>query len=276
MSYHFPPPNEWQVFQSLVAGFAKTLYDAATVEEYGRNGQRQNGVDIFARDHADRKFGLQCKWTATELDENVLTSEATKALKFKNGLDFFVLWTTAPRDVHVQDAARHINDQSAFPFKVSVSFWDDAISHLNRAYTVANDYYASWLNGKQRTVDTDHRIKMAIAVDRPAFTDPIHIERSFGDLLVAVRDTITFLNTGILYDRFDRTMIVQALPFRMLEDPSYVKSLARIHDLLKALEAVLLEEAASFGSVVISSFQAAEECDRLRVSIVRSVADLQD
>ncbi|GAA5124737.1 hypothetical protein GCM10023339_46720 [Alloalcanivorax gelatiniphagus] len=274
MAYHYPPPAEWQTYQTLVAGFARVLYNEHTVEEYGRNGQRQHGVDVFARDHAGKNIGLQCKWTHESLDAGALAAECDKARKFSPKLNYFVLWTTARRDVNLQDLAHSLDQSGAYPFSIGIRFWDDAIEQLNRMYSVASAYYAEWLEEHQVTADHDHRRKLRIAFDRPAFTDPIHLERNFEDLLQAVKDTLVFLKAGLLYDRYDRTLIAQALPFSLLSDPKYVEGLAKVASMLADLEMLLQRSAAPFGAQMMTDSHDVEQCDRLRRRIVRQVKAL--
>lgn len=274
MAFHFPPPAEWQTFQTLVAGFAESLFDADTVEEYGRTGQRQNGVDIFAKDRLGKNVGIQVKWTSDTLSEKALADECAKAVQFSPKLDLFILWTTAKRDVHLQDIAHDLDSSGQYDFSVSIRFWDDAILHLNRAYSVASAYYADWVESNHMTADHDHRKKLRVAFDRPAFLDPIHLERDFGDLLQAVKDTLVFLKAGLLYDRYNQTLVAQALPFSLLSDAAYVEGLAKVLSLLTQLQVLLERESSYFGAPVMTDERDVQECDRLRKTIVRRVRQL--
>lgn len=47
MILNFPPPANWQDFQILTLRLVEQVCDPATVREYGRQGQRQNGVDVY-------------------------------------------------------------------------------------------------------------------------------------------------------------------------------------------------------------------------------------
>lgn len=274
MAYHYPPPADWQTFQTLVAGFAEALYNANTVEEYGRSGQRQHGVDVFAQDHFDKNVGIQCKWTNESLKPDALVAECRKAQAFRPKLDYFVLWTTAQRDVHLQDLAHRLDRSGDYDFKVTIRFWDDAITALNGMYSVASAYYSEWLERNEVTADHDHRRKLRIAFDRPAFVDDIHFERSVDDLLQAVKDTLVFLKAGLLYDRYDRTLIAQALPFSLLSDAKYIEGLAKVLSLLTELEQALQRSGTRARSHVALSPDDARDCDRIRRRIVRQVRQL--
>lgn len=102
---YLPPPSNWQDFQLLLGEIARTRFEPSTVVEYGRNGQRQNGVDVFAVDRFGRRIGIQCKETKVDLKKSVLKTEADKATKFKGGLDQFVIATTDMTDIAIQDHA---------------------------------------------------------------------------------------------------------------------------------------------------------------------------
>ena len=47
MILNFPPPANWQDFQILTLRLVEQVCDPATVREYGRQGQLQNGVDVY-------------------------------------------------------------------------------------------------------------------------------------------------------------------------------------------------------------------------------------
>ncbi len=274
MAYHYPPPADWQTFQRLVAGFAGALYIANTVEEYGRNGQRQHGVDVFAQDHFDKNIGIQCKWTNESLKAEALVAECQKAKAFKPTLDYFVLWTTAQRDVHLQDTAHNLDRSGDYVFRITIRFWDDAITALNGMYSVASAYYSDWLEQNNVTADHDHRRKLRIAFDRPAFLDEIHLERSFDELLQEVKDTLVFLKAGLLYDRYNRALIAQALPFSLLSDAKYIEGLAKVLSLLTELEQTLQRGASYDGAYRLLDQADARDCDLLRRRIVRQVRQL--
>jgi hypothetical protein len=68
------------------------------VVEYGRLGQRQNGVDVYAEDRFGKKIGIQCKETKSVLADGEIRQEADKARSFPQKLDLFILATTDRTD----------------------------------------------------------------------------------------------------------------------------------------------------------------------------------
>jgi hypothetical protein len=82
----------------LVKEIADVRYDPDTVIEYGRIGQRQNGVDVYAEDRDGKRVGIQCKETKqAKLPEKTIEEESQKAKAFNPKLDLFVLTTTMRR-----------------------------------------------------------------------------------------------------------------------------------------------------------------------------------
>src|ERR1039458_5374548 len=126
-----PPPANWQDFQSLVKDIAAIRYDPATVVEYGRQGQRQNGVDVYAEDFFGNKIGIQCKETKDVLTKGAIKSEADKATSFSQKLDLFILATTDRTDAKLQAAVITLNGSHIYSFKLRVDFWDDLINDVN-------------------------------------------------------------------------------------------------------------------------------------------------
>ena len=96
-------------------------YVKESVHEYGRQGQRQNGVDVYAEDGDGRKIGIQCKETKKVLDEQVVLTEATNAKGFFEQLKVFIVATTDRKDKHLQDYVMTLNSSGEFPFGLSSS-----------------------------------------------------------------------------------------------------------------------------------------------------------
>src|SRR5215207_2473913 len=87
-----PQPANWQDFQSLIVEVARAKYVADSVQEFGRQGQRQNGVDIYATDLLDRNIGIQCKETKKNgLNQQIIADEIESASKFSPSLDLFIV-----------------------------------------------------------------------------------------------------------------------------------------------------------------------------------------
>jgi hypothetical protein len=221
----FQPPLYWQQFEDLTESVFPFIYGNAKPQKVGRPGQSQNGVDVYGKClRTKHRVGIQCK-RMDELDENnqpypggritpnLLREEYEKALKFSPSLDQWILATTAKRDEPTQRAARLLDEESQANgrFAVSVWFWDDYVSDLNRFGDLQRDYYRDVLNVRN-SCDLDKLTLelYAHAFSRPAFQDALHDENA-DDFLQAIKDSILALNTGELLDRETRRVIRRAL-----------------------------------------------------------------
>ncbi|MFT4894644.1 MAG: Flp pilus assembly protein TadD [Devosia litorisediminis] len=120
-----PKPKNWQDFERQIETLAQCWLRDPNAQGNARQGQPQNGVDVYGRREKAGWVGLQCKQkmekavTATELRD-----EVNKAAGFEPKLSEFILVTTAPRDGKIQEVARQITDDRD-DFSVHVWGWED-------------------------------------------------------------------------------------------------------------------------------------------------------
>jgi hypothetical protein len=219
---YLPPPLNWQDFQRLVKDIASIRYDPDCVQEYGRPGQKQHGVDTFAvsRDGLTR-IGIQCKETKDPLTAKELTAEADKARSFPGGLQVFILVTTASTDAKLQDVANDFNARSVYPFKVRVEFWNDLNHDITKFLSVTKWYYESYREHFQHTDESQHLSALRLAFDRPAFKDDFHCELSYSDFEQALVETKRLFRTGLAMDRWLNTPFAEAAPVDLLPKGGY-------------------------------------------------------
>jgi hypothetical protein len=58
---HLRPPKDWDEFEDMCADTFQHQWDDRNATRYGRQGQRQNGVDIYGRPPVGGVAGVQCK-----------------------------------------------------------------------------------------------------------------------------------------------------------------------------------------------------------------------
>lgn len=134
MSTHFifPKPQDWNTLEDIVADVFSRKYRNYNFQRYGRNGQRQSGVDI-AGPTEKGLIGIQCKHhpngniSSTEIDEEVKLSDG-----FSPRLGEFVIATSAERDTtahnHVLKLSLEREKQGKYP--VVIKFWEDIYNWL--------------------------------------------------------------------------------------------------------------------------------------------------
>jgi|GEM_PF-1007429 len=223
LKIYLPPPSNWQDLQSLAAEIARTRYDPQSVQEYGRQGQGQQGVDVYAMDKFGKSIGIQCKETKKALTENVVLKEADEAKKFSPALDYFIIATTARRDAVLQAAVFRINKSDQFPFRIRIDSWDEMMDDINRFGAVLNNCYGSYSKAFQRSDEANHLACLRVAFDRPAFTDDFLYERNYDNFESALVSLKRLFRTGFVEDRLLKIPVVQTVPVDFLPEGHYRK-----------------------------------------------------
>ena len=216
-----PPPVNWQDFQCLLKEIAISKYNPISVQEYGRQGQSQNGVDIYAVDYFDNKIGIQTKETKTNaVTKKIIYDECDKAKSFMPKLDIFIIATTQRIDKNLQAEVNDINSKKLYSFIIQIWFWDDINGDINKSISVLSSYYKEFQ--KQFGLDEikNHLAILRIAFDRPAFKDNFLHERNYDDFEYALVSTKQMLRTGFLYDNF-KNLIANTIPSDMIGDKTY-------------------------------------------------------
>lgn len=130
LNRQFPPPADWQAFERLSFDLFSRIWKDPGTQLHGRTGQPQAGVDVYGENHQGGAFtGVQSKgrdgdYNST-LTEAELRAEVQKAKAFRPALQVFIVATTAPNDVKLQQVARDITAQhrSQGLFDVHVHGW---------------------------------------------------------------------------------------------------------------------------------------------------------
>ncbi|WP_321942192.1 hypothetical protein [Paraburkholderia tropica] len=144
-----PAPKSWDEFEDISLSAAKLRWSSTDFFRHGRQGQKQDGVDIWGHDDDGRHLGLQCKNTTGGISLDVVESEIKNAAKFTPKLDRLYIVTTAPRDTEIQKLVREIskNRDKAGDFKVDVLFWDDVCNDLAKDEKVFFGHYPQFKPG---------------------------------------------------------------------------------------------------------------------------------
>lgn len=132
-----PPPTKWQDFETLCWDLWRSIWNDPTTQKNGREGQRQYGVDIYGRPNLGLAWaGVQAKgkdnFLKKALTEKELVAEVDKARLFRPQLSQFIIATTGPKDVKIEQIERLITEAnfSAGSFSVSVYGWTDILMCL--------------------------------------------------------------------------------------------------------------------------------------------------
>jgi hypothetical protein len=142
-------PKSWTDFEDLCHAIFRGEWNDRLAQKNGRNGQPQNGVDVFGSPNTVRDVfhGVQCKGKDRNYGRKPtlkeLTQEIAKADSFTPPLAHWVFATSAPKEEKLQQAARELSvvRKAQGLFTVTVLGWEDIQSLLGRHPNVVQDFY---------------------------------------------------------------------------------------------------------------------------------------
>jgi hypothetical protein len=251
-----PPPLNWQDFQTLIQEIAKTKYSQDSVQSYGRQGQAQWGVDVYAVNSRGENIGIQCKQTTNQITEGIITNEANKAILFSPALSFFIIATTQRTDAKLQEVINIINQTYTYNFKIQIWFGDDINRDINRSFSVMSSCYKEFQNQFGIRETQNHLNILRLAFDRPLFKDNFLFERNYDDFEQALASTKQMLRTGFLFDRCSNSMIANCVPSDMIGDPEYKNFIVKIEKKVEQIYQKYLRDKKKF----IQQPQLREDC----------------
>ena len=138
-----PPPRGWDEFEDIVLSAARIRWKSAEFFRHGRQGQQQDGVDIFGHDASGRTIGVQCKNTRRRLTSPIIDGEIRKAESFSPTISRLFIATTAGRDASMQRYARDLTAErkSHGLFGVYILFWEDIWHHISSDDHVTRQHF---------------------------------------------------------------------------------------------------------------------------------------
>jgi tetratricopeptide (TPR) repeat protein len=130
-SVSIPKPKDWQAFERDARLLFEFSLNDPHIQNNGRVGQPQHGVDIFGRRGGLGGYvGIQCKGKDADYGGSVteaeLRAEVQKSAGFQPPISEFILITTAPDDAAIQRVARELDEEvrrSGRAVKISVWGW---------------------------------------------------------------------------------------------------------------------------------------------------------
>ena len=147
--FDLPPPRDWQDFEDLCHALWEREWNCPTIQKHGRAGQKQSGVDIFARPGESGHFcGIQCKVKSlgtrtAQLSLCEVEAEIEAAKAFRPPLGQLIIATTAPPDTKIQEFVRVLNEQHAKEelFEVHVLAWPEILLRLGKYPELVDRFY---------------------------------------------------------------------------------------------------------------------------------------
>lgn len=143
-----PTPDSWEEFEAIVADIMKQEWSDPYVSRNGRQGQRQDGVDIYGYPaHLDGGIsGVQCKNTS-DVDIQLVEQEVEKAKEFEPPIEEFIFTCTAPSDARLQEKVRQLSVELREDdlFELRILFWDDLSLALSEQRALLEKHYPQFV-----------------------------------------------------------------------------------------------------------------------------------
>lgn len=141
-------PENWQDFEKLCKKLWGEIWDCSdTIQRNGRSGQYQHGVDVYGLPKNQTEYyGIQCKgkddYTKSQLSQDEIDIEITKALGFIPKLKRLIFATTANKDVAIEEYIREKNLEHIKKglFEICISSWEDIVELLEERKDTFNWY----------------------------------------------------------------------------------------------------------------------------------------
>lgn len=136
----------WEDFENLCFHLWRSIWGDINAHPNGRRGQRQNGVDIYGKTPFNASYtGIQCKGKnenyGKQLTNEEIDKECDEAKKFTPKLGTFIMATTSPRDVEIQEHCRELSNNQKYEFEVDTWSWDDIEEEVQSRPEIMKKFY---------------------------------------------------------------------------------------------------------------------------------------
>jgi hypothetical protein len=132
-----PPPRDWQQLQRISKDFYQEKYPNCAVDEYGKHGQEQHGVDTYIYSDAEQ-IGIQCKRVEKFSSAN-LKEEVEKTATFPKQLRRYIVIVTIDRDTELQNVAASLTREKGF--LIEVKFWPSLAEEVASSEVLAGKHF---------------------------------------------------------------------------------------------------------------------------------------
>lgn len=119
-------PADWKQFERLSLAVMSCVFKSR-FDQYGREGQRQHGVDLYCRLKDGSLIAVQCKGRNENLGKSLTVAQVNQAVleteQFPFKIDHFFILTTSPHDKLLTNRALELTEERASAGKGTVDVW---------------------------------------------------------------------------------------------------------------------------------------------------------
>ena len=140
--YKIPPLKTWDQFQKMVCELFREIWQDPHAQEFGRQGQKQDGIDIIGRRSSNHEYEAVQATIESPLTKKKIENDFESSKKLGLKIDCFIIASTSPRDVELQKYAVKLS--STGPYRCVIWFWEDIIEKLSDCDKVRKKYYPEY------------------------------------------------------------------------------------------------------------------------------------
>lgn len=138
--FMLPRLTDEKQFEHLVADCYRALFPSAQVDEYGRRGQKQYGIDIIVQIKT-KLWCIQCKNY-----ERISVSDIDELLKKctyynVNSFEKLIIATAALSDTKIEDYLVKVRSKQELPFDLEYFSWERICSVIENNSSIYQKYY---------------------------------------------------------------------------------------------------------------------------------------
>ena len=176
-SVEIPKPLNWQDFQRCCVPLFRNIIGDLQLQEWGREGQDQQGIDLFGFRDRDPKqpAGIQCKRINEPITEETIRADVAKARKLRPDLTELTFATTSERDAKIQAVAAQITQElhaGGWACRITVMGWQDLRLEIARypdaleAFLPSSRMFGQQVPQELRQADAITQAKLDLLLER--------------------------------------------------------------------------------------------------------------
>lgn len=141
--YDIRPLKSWKKFQKMVCDLFKKIWDDPFAQEFGREGQNQDGIDILGTRRKTKTLEAVQATTESPITERKIKKDYDASQNLDLELDCFIVATTSKRDAKIQKYAASLSKNG--PYRCIVLFWEEILDYLSDHDSLRKKYYPTWV-----------------------------------------------------------------------------------------------------------------------------------
>jgi len=136
--YNIPTLKSWKQFQKMVCELFRDIWQDPHAQEFGRDGQKQDGIDILGIRKGNRHEAVQVT-IESPLTESKIRKDYEASQRLGINLECLIIASASSRDAKLQKFAANLS--SVGPYRCVVWFWEDLLEKLAENEQIRKKYY---------------------------------------------------------------------------------------------------------------------------------------